>query len=126
MSFVPAPLHRVHVKSKLVTVIFSLAVRNSFPIDWVDFIMGNDLAGGKVYPVPEVLEVAISGVEPDVLAQEHPDLFSVSVLTRTQAHNLAQEVELSDSVLAANWPRTPLLPGSLGSVPTKRPLLFQM
>lgn len=87
MSFVPGPLHCVHVKSKLVTVIFSLVVHDSFPVDWVDFIMGNDLAGGKVYPVPEVLEVAISGVEPDVLAQEHPDLFSVSVLTRTQARN---------------------------------------
>lgn len=36
-----------------------MAVRSSFPINGVDFIMGNDLAGGKVYPTLEVVTVPL-------------------------------------------------------------------
>lgn len=42
MSFVPAPLHSIHVQSKLASGCFPVAVRACFP---VDFIMGNDIAG---------------------------------------------------------------------------------
>lgn len=34
--------------------IFPVAVCPCFPIDGMDFIMGIDIAGGKVYPTPEV------------------------------------------------------------------------
>lgn len=50
-------------------------VCSPLPIDGVDFIMGNDLAGGEVYPTPEVVTVPI--VEPlsDDLVKEHPGVF---------------------------------------------------
>ncbi|KAK7926200.1 hypothetical protein WMY93_008510 [Mugilogobius chulae] len=102
LSYVPAPLHNVHIESKLVSGIFPVAVRDQFPVDGVDFIMGNDIAGGKVYPSPEVVSQPIPDSEQDELSKQHPEVFSVSVLTRAQAKKLAQEsdVDLCDSVLA--------------------------
>ena len=76
-------------------------MRPSFPIDGVDFIMGNDIAGGKVYPSPEVVDIPIVESRHDDLVQCHPDLFSVSLLTRAQARKQAQDVDLSDSVFAS-------------------------
>lgn len=87
MSFVPAPLHRIWVQSELASGFFSVGVRPSFPINGVDFIMGNDIAGGKVYPTPEVTNNPV--IEPvlDALSQQHPDVFPVSVLTRSRAQH---------------------------------------
>ena len=82
MGFVPAPLHRIHVQSNLKT----------------GFFPGNDIAGGKVYPSPEVVDIPIAEPRHDDLIEGHPDLFSVSVLTRAQARKQAQDVDLSDSV----------------------------
>lgn len=46
---VPASLYWIHVKSKLISGLFPVAVLPCFPIDGIDFILGNDIAGGKVY-----------------------------------------------------------------------------
>lgn len=64
---VPAPLHNVHIQSRLITGFFPLAVRSCFPIEGVDFIKGNDIDGGKIYPVPEVVDSPILQSEPDDL-----------------------------------------------------------
>lgn len=101
MSFVPAPLHHVHVQSKIVTGFFPVAVSTAFPIDGVYFIMGNDIAGGKVYPVSEVVNVSIATYEPDELAQELPVVFSVNALTRAQSRQQTPETDLSDSLFAS-------------------------
>lgn len=47
MGYVPVPLHRVWLTSDLVSGFFDVAVRSSFPVKGVDFIMGNDIAGGN-------------------------------------------------------------------------------
>ncbi|KAA8586845.1 hypothetical protein FQN60_000681 [Etheostoma spectabile] len=57
MGYVPAPLHRVHVQSKLILGVFDVAARRSFPISGVELIRGNDIAGNKVLPSPEVVDV---------------------------------------------------------------------
>lgn len=41
MSYVPAPLHRIHVQSKLITGFYFVGVHDGFLVDGVDFIMGN-------------------------------------------------------------------------------------
>lgn len=94
MNFLTVPLHRIYVKTQLVSGFFLGAVGSSFPMEGVDFILGNDLAGGKVYRFPEVVERPITN---DEMAQEHPDLYNVGVLTRAQARIQAQ-TEFSDSV----------------------------
>lgn len=66
----------MHIQSRLITVFFPLAVRSCFPIEGVDFIKGNDIDGGKIYPVPEVVDSPILQSETDDLAQRHPDVFS--------------------------------------------------
>ena len=55
MRLMPSSLHGVLIKSGLITGFFPVVVRACFPIDGVQFIMGNDLAGGKVFPVPEAV-----------------------------------------------------------------------
>ncbi|XP_047454139.1 uncharacterized protein LOC125016018 [Mugil cephalus] len=113
MGFIPAPLHRIHVQSDLATGYFHVGVRPCFPISGVDFIMGNDIAGGKVYPVPKVVAEPIPETYPDELAEKHPDVFMVSVLTRAKARGQAQdqEVDLADSLFLSVLSQDELPPG---------------
>lgn len=82
MSYLPAPLHRTHVKTSLASKNFPVAVRPCFPIDGVPFIMGNDIAGGKVYPR---WNWRLCPCLSDVLANTFPDKFPVGVVSRAQA-----------------------------------------
>ena len=100
MGYIPAPLHRVHIRSKLISGFFSVAARHSFPIQGVDVIMGNDIAKGKVLPSPEVVDVPDTSPDQDEVLEDHPDVFSVSVLTRSQACKQEEDANLADSMLA--------------------------
>lgn len=51
----PAPLHVVYLQFGLVTSPVAVAIRPQLPIE-VDMILGNDLAGGEVFPVPIVVD----------------------------------------------------------------------
>lgn len=96
MGFISVPLHNVHLRSSLVSGFFKVAVRPALPIKGVDFILGNDLAGGKVMPVPEVLD------SPGLNSETHPsassDVFPACVVTRAQSKRYG--LDLSDSFLA--------------------------
>lgn len=85
MGFVPVPLHRVWLTSDLVSGFFNVAVCSSFLVKGVEFIMGNDIAGGKVMPMLHVTNQPQVELYPDQLAQKFLDLFSASaVSTRAQ------------------------------------------
>uniref|UniRef100_A0AAV2KIT8 MICAL-like protein 2 n=1 Tax=Knipowitschia caucasica TaxID=637954 RepID=A0AAV2KIT8_KNICA len=58
MGYRPRPVHSVHVQSNLVTGKFPLAVVPALPIENVDMILCNDLAGGMVFP--PLLEAVLS------------------------------------------------------------------
>ena len=49
---VNVPLHHVFLTPDLVSGPVTVGVRSSLPIDGVHFLLGNDLAGGKVVPSP--------------------------------------------------------------------------
>ncbi|XP_060949305.1 uncharacterized protein LOC133026426 [Limanda limanda] len=53
MQFVGIPLHTIHLDSELVTGPVIVGVSDEFPVGGVSFILGNDLAGGKVLLNPE-------------------------------------------------------------------------
>lgn len=53
------PLHNVHIQLRLITGFFLLAVLSCFPIEGVDFIKGNDIDGGNIYPVTELVDSPI-------------------------------------------------------------------
>ncbi len=50
MGLVKVPLHQVHLHLKLCTGFVKVGVRECLPVKGVEFILGNDLAGGKVFP----------------------------------------------------------------------------
>ncbi|KAF7706561.1 hypothetical protein HF521_019815, partial [Silurus meridionalis] len=81
---VKVPLHRVHLQCELCTGFVRVAVRPSLPVTGVDFILGNDLAGGKVMPVLEVVD------KPDIFCQSgdvtNSDVFPACAVTR--AHRI--------------------------------------
>ncbi len=49
-GYVHVPLHRVELKSNLVSGTVVVGVRSKLPISGVDLLLGNDLAGGEVQP----------------------------------------------------------------------------
>ena len=106
MQFVGVPLHAIHLDTELVNGRVVVGVRPQFPIEGVSFILGNDLAGGKVLLNPEVTAVPLSE-HPDDLEQRFPEVFSVCAVTRAMSTRQKQglpddggEVELADSFLA--------------------------
>lgn len=78
ISLVPlfVPLHQLNLFSDLVNGEVVMGVCNSLPMDGVDIILGNDLAGAKVWKdVPPPLEVTASPRCFDELEQctrQHP------------------------------------------------------
>lgn len=105
MSELHAPLHMIHLHSALVSGQVKVAVLPQFPISGVSFILGNDLAGGKVFPLPEVVSDPISSVSACCSpfassAVSVPNLFPVCAITRAQARKLGENVDLSESFMA--------------------------
>lgn len=49
MNGASVPVHYCHVQSDLVNGLFPVAVCSEFPLSGVDFVMGNDIAGDKVF-----------------------------------------------------------------------------
>ena len=80
MRLMPSPLHGIHIKSGLVTGFFPVVAHAGFPIEVVHFIMGNDMAGSKVFPVPEVVSPILHS-EYDCRAKHHPGAMVAIALT---------------------------------------------
>uniref|UniRef100_A0AAQ4PM80 Gypsy retrotransposon integrase-like protein 1 n=1 Tax=Gasterosteus aculeatus aculeatus TaxID=481459 RepID=A0AAQ4PM80_GASAC len=99
MGFVAVPLHEIHLACDLANGVFKVGVRPSLPVRGITFLLGNDIAGGKVMPVLEILERP-EILQPDVLAQDFPEVFPVCVVTRAQARSLGEAVVLSDTLFA--------------------------
>ena len=73
----------VKLSCPLVTTSAQVAVADDLPVVGVDFLLGNDLAGGKVWaPTPTVVEV------PDESGKVGPE--AISVVTRAQARRVAE------------------------------------
>ena len=84
MCLMPSSLDDVHIKSGLITGFFPVEVPACFPIDSVHFIMGNDLAGGKVFLVPEAVSPILHS-EYGCRAKHHPGALVARVLTQAQS-----------------------------------------
>ena len=54
-------VHLVHLRSSLVSGVFPVAVCPALPIRGITMLLGNDIAGGKVEPVLEALDIAPVG-----------------------------------------------------------------
>ncbi len=72
LNTLSVPLHRVHLTSDLICGEVSLGVRPTLPVDGVTVILGNNLAGGRVWreviPPPEVVPRAARYIACDMHA----------------------------------------------------------
>ncbi|XP_035851648.1 uncharacterized protein LOC118493913 [Sander lucioperca] len=117
MSELNAPLHMIHLHSALVSGQVKVAVLPQFPISGISFILGNDLAGGKVFPLPEVVNDPISVASVCCPASVSstvsvPNLFPVCAIMRAQARKVGVVVDLSESFMATLGEGEPSFPVS--------------
>ncbi len=99
MGIVKVPLHQVHLLSKLCTGFVKVGIRDCLLVNGVEFILGNDLAGGKVFPMLEVFDKPILSDHTDELSEMYPETFSAYVVTRAQARQMDAD-DLSTSFMA--------------------------
>lgn len=66
-------------------VFCSVAICPYLPIKGVSFILGNDLAGGRVLAAPEVVPSPVVIKNPYELEEKFPDTFPVCVATRAMS-----------------------------------------
>ncbi len=101
LTVIKAPLHQVFLRSGIISGNVELALRAQLPVKDMSLILGNDLAGDKVFCLPEVTETPVA-TDVDVLCEEFPDVFGTCVVTRSQAGKFRDTVDLSDSFLCTD------------------------
>lgn len=87
------PLHKVSLDCELFAGEAALAVRPALPIEGVSVILGNDLAGARMWAdtdpltVPaETESVPLVIPSPDENSKEFPNVFTACVVTRAMTH----------------------------------------
>ncbi len=108
MSTMKVPLHQIHLKSDLFSGLVKVGVRDSLPVHGVNFILGNDIAGGKMVPLLEVCDKPILSDDPDEMSEKFPEVFPVCVVTRAQARKFADD--LSSTFIAPTFVNDVLMP----------------
>lgn len=98
-----APLHKVFLESKIVNGAIVVGIVSSLPAEGVAFVLGNDLAGTRVCVTPLVSEKPCDVPDTMALEREHPEVFTVCVVTHAQAlaaekGNSSKQDELSRSL----------------------------
>ena len=103
LGVVKAPLHNIYLRSDVVAGFVKVAVRSQLPVKGVSFILGNDLAGGKVFCWPVVTDNPTVN-DRDELPREFPSVFTSCVVTRAQARKMKDADDLSDSFMCSTNP----------------------
>lgn len=99
-STVSVPLHWVNLKSDLVAGRFRVGVVSTLPVKGVTLLLGNDIAGGVVTPMLEVVGSPESTSTDNDLVEAFPHVFPACVLTRAQSRRMGDMVDLAGSVFA--------------------------
>ena len=79
------PKVNVHLDCELVKATADVGVVESLPIPGIDLLLGNDIAGAKVFPHPIVSSEPVCVPETVSLEQQHPEVFNVCAVTRSMA-----------------------------------------
>ena len=97
------PLHRIELKSNVVTGSVAFGIRKSLPIPDVTFILGNGIGGGNVWKNNAVLPQVAFPDKPLVhhCGQQHPDVFPACTVMRAMAlhSSSSEEKEHSSSLV---------------------------
>ena len=93
LETVPVPLHTVMVESELVQGKVVMGVRPESPGKDVDNLLGNDLAGWRVYPgvppPPVVVNTPTHREGTDDNSQTNPEVFTACAVTRAMSRTAA-------------------------------------
>ena len=81
------PLHKICLRSPLVNGPVVLRVRPSLPVQGVNLILGNDLAGGKVMANSHILQMPC--IEETIT--NGPELFSASAVTQAMSRDAPKQ-----------------------------------
>ncbi len=97
MGVLKVPLHTLYIRSELITGFVKVAVRKQLPVTGVTMIIGNDLAGGKVLPIPEVIENPLSAIAASSKDVDDLTVFPACVLLEPSYKEFPNVIDLSDS-----------------------------
>ncbi len=98
LGCVKLPLHTVCLTSDLNSGVVELGVRSELPVEGVGLVLGNDLAGGKVFSSPVVVETPEPPIKFD-FASLFPLIFPACAVTRAQSRKFEDVVNLSESFM---------------------------
>ncbi|KAL0150446.1 hypothetical protein M9458_054263 [Cirrhinus mrigala] len=113
-----APLHKIQLESDLVNGEVEIALRPSLPVKGVDLILGNNLAGNRVWRAvtsPIVKEIPTLSVDSDVSARDFPDVFVSCAVTRATSAkiNVTQDKDEFENLSFDPLANLSLLPPSI-------------
>ncbi|XP_071490828.1 uncharacterized protein [Diadema antillarum] len=94
------PLFRVKLDSGLISGEVIVGIVPFLPMDGVSFLLGNDLAGGRVSVLPVVSEVPVYEQETEKLVDEFPEVFPTCAITRFRASEAERERKESESEIS--------------------------
>ena len=84
-GFINVPLHRIYLKSNLISGSVVVGTRPTLPIKGVALLLGNDLAGGRVIANPKVTYKPVTLENVEKLEEDSPGLFPSCAVTRAMA-----------------------------------------
>ena len=129
MNSLRAPLHNIFLRSPLVSGSVQVGIRESLPVGGVSLILGNDLAGGLVFPAPEIVENPVGGFDQSV-NMGGTVAFPACAVTRAQARRGRDEVTLNDTFMCSDQPVVPptVMPSKkeAGFLPIKTDFVFDV
>ena len=93
MNIISVPLHRINLKSDLISGTVIVGVRPELPFKGVSMLLGNDLAGGKVLPQPIVTRDPCTEADNNV---EGSVVFPACAVTRSMTRKAMVEAYSED------------------------------
>ncbi|KAJ8035328.1 hypothetical protein HOLleu_22514 [Holothuria leucospilota] len=90
-GFISVPLHKINLKSDLVSGSVIVGVRPTLPVKGVSLLLGNDLAGGKVVANAILTDKPCDYNNTEQLEKEFPNLFPACAVTRAMSQKLAMD-----------------------------------
>ena len=94
-GIVHIPLHKISLCSDIVSGPVVVGVREVLPIKGVSLLLGNDLAGEQVLPLPKVVSEPVTLSENDLCSEEIPGVFPSCAVTRALAKKMAEKQNIN-------------------------------
>ena len=93
----PVPLYKVKLNCDLIVGEVIVGIVPGLPMTGITFLLGNDVAGGRVVASPIVSKEPVFVEETENLEIEFPGIFPSCVVTRAQAHKAESRKEREEN-----------------------------